>query len=74
MSGKTIYHAVRRVSSSTLRGWIKKEANPRVKKRLIFISLLYDDVDISRACAGVCITKTTGVFMVMAGKVEHPDI
>lgn len=60
MSRKTVYHVVRRVSVSTLRDWIKKEANPRIKERLIFISLLYDDAGVSKACTCVGIAKATG--------------
>lgn len=60
MSGKTVYHVVRRVSVSVLRDWIKKEENARVKERLIFISLLYGDVSILKACTSVGITKATG--------------
>lgn len=60
MSGKTVYHVVRRVSGSTLRDWVKKEENARVKERLIFISLLYGDVSIFKACTSVGITKATG--------------
>jgi putative transposase len=60
MSAKTVYFVVRRVSVSTLRVWIKKEDDVRVKERLIFISLLYDDVSILKACTVVGVSKATG--------------
>jgi putative transposase len=60
MSAKTVYRVVRRVSFSTLRGWIKKENDARVKERLIFVSSLYNDVGVLKACVNAGITKATG--------------